>query len=177
MSYEIKIKGENDPVEAEDPMGRTILRSWESYTDGKEENQRIEVNGWFGRLSDIRSIRKRATVQDTSGGVLHDYLTEHTKLRNQTPEQKAGNVGLLKILHWACTDSNLEDADPNFKVDVYKRLLGFFRANPNRITFDLGLFKDLYDTRKIVDSYHIRGLNVVGEQIHSDIVNQKFICG
>lgn len=145
MSYQIKIRGENEGIEVDNDKGLKILGAWNSYLENKRDNNiAIQIGSFHGTVSDIKSIRKEADAK-TVAPEFEQYIREHTRVANMTPKEKASRGGFLKLMHFALTSKRLEDEAQEFKVKMVELALEFFKVNPNRIYPDPIVFKELYN--------------------------------
>lgn len=153
--YLVKIKGEDYPREVSDESGARLLTMWIDFKNKPKSQQQdkvITVQNWTGSLSDIRNVevRKEAKTQPDSNV---EYAAYHKMKRAWTPEQKAKETGLIKLLHYGVTRKKLEEETKEFQDKVYNLQLEFFKLNPKRIYPDPIIFRPLYKgTETIVGS-------------------------
>ena len=142
MQYDVKIKGEMTTVQPKN--GYALKQMWEKFLRKEVEDQPIEIGSWMGRLADIKSIREvndaPAKGNEVSDRVHQEYVADIQKLRNMTPNARAMNLGLFKLLYWGFTGSDVEQgsAIEKWAAGVQEK---FFTEKPKRTLCDPFLFK------------------------------------
>jgi len=171
MTYLIKVKGDQEIMDVEDTRGARLLSAWQDYQRDKKRNNPIEINGWHGMVSDIRSIKYSPDVSAKKNTDLGDYIKEHAQIRKLTAKEKALRFGFVKLFHYTMTGKRLEDESMDFKKQVAELQLKFFTENPTRIHPDPIIFKGLYGD----DKYNQTGFRVIQNVVRRDHSQQQWI--
>lgn len=140
--YEIMIKGKINPIVVSFSSGQSIKQDWEKYKQGGE-NAVFETNDFSGTMSDIRYFCKKSPHQSQKINY-QDYKEEYKKERNitlsQSPERRAKNLGLFKIIYYAFTGCNPSEDILQKATEIQK---DFFTKNPKRMFPNPIIFKDI----------------------------------
>lgn len=92
MAFDIKVKGDREPLRIEDhEKGLKIKNAWVSLKLGKGTDSVIEVSGWTGTLSDIRDFREVTNVSRASR-----FQVEYEELTPEQHEKARKHIAIIR---------------------------------------------------------------------------------
>ena len=175
MNYDIKVRGFKDDVSTED--GEGLKQKWEAFMLKRAQDELVEVGGWTGLLSDIRSMRKVASsASEKSVGREEEmeYRNNLTEIRKMNPEKRAKRLGLFRLMYWGFTGKRSEEViikgRPVEELAIEAQAK-FFKENPKRIFPDYDIFRHLIKSEKCNEAI----IRIIDNQSRQDRFAAKFI--
>ena len=176
--YVVKIKGEDRTRELPDESGQKLLAKWIHYKQtpkGMAQDTPIQIGGWTGVLSDIRNIELfREAKNNLAADTIGEFKEMHKRKRKFTPEEKAKDFSIIKMVHWAITKKKFEEEPQEIQDRVYQMQLEFFKNEPKRIYPNPLIFKKLYRQSNMLDHWGITGFGYVERVVARDINEAQY---
>lgn len=154
MQHLIKIKGKDKPLVATPEQVEQIKPNWNHYVTSKKDSLFTVDGKEYHKVSSIYSIEKdqqQARIDNRKARFMEeaDRAREERKaFLKLTPEQKAENVGLAKIIYWGFGLGNLEESPTDLNA-VKTLQKAFYEENPDKMYPDPFIFKKIAQGREM----------------------------
>lgn len=168
-NYEMRVAGFKDTLQVDD--GGMLKTKWEEYKTKKIKDELVEIKGWAGMLSDIKSFRntQNSNSENTySEQSENQYKKDLYAFRSMPVEKKAKRLGFFRLMYYGFTEKKSEEVLTNsgkpleeLAEAIQKK---FFSENPKRMFCDPNLFKPLIKSEKCENAV----MRIVENQIRQD---------
>ncbi len=172
MAYEIRIKGDRNPIIIEsNTIGEKIRQDFFDFKLKKKPDNVFTVSDFSGTLSCIGSIKMISRLK-SENNASDAFYAEANKKRLETislsPEERSKRLGFFHLVYWGFTKKRSEEvfleSGKCIEEFVYPIQRKFFEENPNRTICDPELYRPLIKSRKCDEA----ALRIIERAIQAD---------